>query len=52
MNCTDVWDAVSYFIYGAALGYLWHPVWAIIKKIWHEAKVTRDEWRKSENKDS
>ena len=46
MSWEDIRDAVSYFIYGAAVGYFWHPVWAIIKKIWHEAKVAKNEWRK------
>lgn len=35
---------LGYFAYGAAAGYFWHPLWAIAKKIWSEAKKARDEW--------
>jgi hypothetical protein len=44
MNWEDVKLALSFFIYGAVLGYFWHPVWTIIKKIWTEAKKAREEW--------
>lgn len=44
MNWEDIRDAAGYFIYGAAVGYFWHPIWNIIKKIWHEAKVAKNEW--------
>jgi predicted acyltransferase len=32
------------FIYGFVLGYIWHPVWTIAKKIWSEAKKAKEEW--------
>jgi hypothetical protein len=44
--------ALEYFLYGAVVGYFWNPVWAIIKKIVHEAKVAKNEWRQPRNKDS
>jgi hypothetical protein len=44
MNWEDVKLALGFFIYGAVSGYFWHPVWNIIKKIWSEAKKTREEW--------
>ena len=37
-------DLFSYFVLGFAAGYIWNPVWAIIKKIWSEAKKAREEW--------
>lgn len=37
-------DAIGPFAYGFVLGYLWHPVWTIIKKIVSEAKKAKEEW--------
>jgi hypothetical protein len=36
--------AFNYLTIGFALGYLWHPIWNIIKKIVTEAKKAREEW--------
>lgn len=52
MNWEDIKLALNYLIIGASIGYFWHPIWAILKKIWHEAKVAQNEWRKSNNKNS
>lgn len=41
----DIRLFVNGFVIGAAVGYLWHPVWDLIKKIIHEAKVAKHEWR-------
>lgn len=41
---TEFLNALGPFIYGFAFGYLWHPVWTIIKKIVEEAKKAREEW--------
>ena len=38
------WTKFDWFVLGAVLGYLWHPVWNITKKIWIEAKIAKDEW--------
>lgn len=38
-------DALGPFAYGFLLGYFWYPLWAIGKKIVHEAKVAKNEWR-------
>ena len=35
---------LSYTILGAFVGYVWNPLWALIKKIWSEAKKAREEW--------
>ena len=40
----QLWNDLALIIYGAAFGYLWHPVWKILKKIWTEAKKAREEW--------
>jgi len=42
--------ALNYFVFGAVAGYFWHPLWILIKKIIHEAKVARHEWRNPGNK--
>ena len=53
MSWHDFQLALSYFIIGVAIGCVWNPVWAIFKKIWHEAKVAQNEWqKKSNNKDT
>jgi hypothetical protein len=38
------------FIIGAAVGFFWYPIWAILKKIWHEASLAKKEWNKSNGK--
>ena len=52
MNWEEINLALNYFVIGAVAGYFWNPVWAILKKIWHEAKVAKNEWRNPRNKDS
>lgn len=37
-------DALGPFVYGFAVGYFAYPMWAILKKIWSEAKKAREEW--------
>jgi hypothetical protein len=37
-------DAINYLVLGFALGYVWNPLWSILKKIWTEAKKAREEW--------
>jgi hypothetical protein len=32
------------FIWGLVIGYMWHPIWTIAKKIYSEAKKAREEW--------
>lgn len=41
------WSKLDWFAPGAVLGYFWHPLWQLGKKIVHEAKVTRNEWNKT-----
>lgn len=38
------WTKFDWFVVGAVLGYAWNPVWQLIKKIWSEAKLAKDEW--------
>ena len=35
---------LGYVMLGAAIGYLWHPLWTLLKKIWLEAKKAQEEW--------
>lgn len=46
MTWQTIVDWVSPFFYGFAAGYFWFPVYKIIKKIWHEAKLAKQEWKK------
>jgi hypothetical protein len=41
----DILNAVGPFAWGFVMGFFWYPIWAILKKIWSEAKLTREEWR-------
>ena len=43
---TEFFDAVGWFAWGFAAGYFWNPIWAAAKKIWNEAKLAKEEWRK------
>jgi hypothetical protein len=45
MNWEMVQTALNYFVLGAVVGYFGQPVWNILKKIWYEAKVARNEWQ-------
>lgn len=38
-------DWLNPFIYGLVIGYAWNPIWKIIKKVWHEAKIAKEQWR-------
>jgi len=40
----DFLNALGPFVYGFVLGYFWHPIWELSKKIWSEAKKAREEW--------
>ena len=51
MSWEEINLAINYFVIGAVAGYFWNPVWAILKKIWHEAKVAKNEWQNPRNKD-
>ena len=39
-------EALNMFVFGAVVGYVWNPLWAIAKKIVIEASKARQEWRK------
>lgn len=39
------WTKFDWFFLGLMIGYLWYPLWALGKKIVHEAKVAKNEWR-------
>jgi len=40
-------QALMPFVYGFVIGYFWHPVWQLGKRIIEEAKLAKKEWRKS-----
>lgn len=46
----DFLNALGPFAYGFALGYFWYPLWNLAKKIVHEAKEARHEWRNSKHR--
>lgn len=37
-------EALNMFVIGFAAGYVWNPVWNLLKKIWSEAKQAQKEW--------
>jgi hypothetical protein len=39
-------DALNWFVVGAVIGYFWHPIWELGKKIVSEAQKARKEWKK------
>jgi hypothetical protein len=41
---TEFKETVELLTWGFLAGYLWHPIWAIIKKIVSEAKKTKEKW--------
>ena len=45
------WTKLDWFILGLVIGYTWNPIWAIAKKIVHEAQIARKEWHKGVDKD-
>ena len=44
----DFLQALTPFAYGFALGYFWHPIWTLGKRIVEEAQLVRKEWRNSD----
>jgi hypothetical protein len=44
MNWEEVKLALNYLVIGFMVGYLWHPIWQLIKKIIHEASKAQKEW--------
>ena len=44
------WTKFDWFVLGAVLGYAWHPVWHLIKKICVEAKKATEEWKNPNGK--
>lgn len=47
MTWQQFFDWLSPFIWGFLIGYLWFPVYKILKKIWYEVKLAQQEWKKS-----
>lgn len=41
---TEFKHTVELLVWGFLFGYLWHPIWATIKKIISEARKAREEW--------
>ena len=39
------WTKLDWFVLGCAIGYFWHPIWNLGKKIVHEARIAQKEWR-------
>lgn len=46
MSWDEIKLAVNCLVIGAAVGALGLPVWKLLKKIYHELKVAKNEWRK------
>ena len=46
----DFLQALGPFAWGFVLGYFWYPIWTIAKRIWSEAKLASQEWKRP-NKD-
>ena len=45
VNMNDFLQALAPFVYGFVLGYFWHPIWIICKRIYEEAKLAKQQWR-------
>jgi hypothetical protein len=45
------WSKLDWFVIGITIGYFWHPAWTVFEKVFHEAKVAKNEWRKSKDND-
>ena len=41
---TEFWLAIEWFVYGFVGGLVAHPAWSLAKRIWHEAKLAREQW--------
>ena len=47
VNVNDFLQALGPFVYGFVLGFFWHPVWTLCKKIYQEARLAKQQWRGS-----
>jgi hypothetical protein len=45
VNVNDFLQALAPFVWGFVLGYFWHPVWNLCKRIYEEAKLAKYQWR-------
>ena len=45
INMNDFLQALAPFVWGFVLGYFWHPIWIICKRIYEEAKLAKHQWR-------
>lgn len=46
----DFINDIGPFSWGFAAGFLWYPIWKILKKIYSEAKQASKEWRNPSGK--
>jgi hypothetical protein len=44
------WTRLDWFVLGLVIGYCWHPLWDLGKKILHEAKEAKHAWRNPGNR--
>jgi hypothetical protein len=45
VNMNDFLQALGPFVWGFVLGYFWHPVWILCKRIYEEVKLAKQQWR-------
>ena len=40
----DLWEAVKWLLYGFVMGFLFVPAITILRRVYAEFKLARDEW--------
>jgi hypothetical protein len=45
MSWEEIKIAFNYLLIGFVIGYLWHPIWTLGKRVVEEAKLAREQWR-------
>lgn len=42
---TDLFEALKWLLYGFAIGYLFTPAMTILRRVYEEFKIAKQEWR-------
>ena len=41
----DLWEAVKWLLYGFVAGFFFLPVVTLVRRVYEEVKLAREEWR-------
>jgi hypothetical protein len=42
---TDLFEALKWLLYGFVIGFFFHPMITILRRVYEEFKIAKQEWR-------